>query len=155
MRVSGQGQEQVPCAVCLLAYSSAGKRQGHKCPRSRPPVLPANKHVGSNTDFSLFPFDKWKQYYKTDSLGAPGWLSRLSIQLRLRSPSHGSWVPAPRRALCWQLRVWNLLRFCVSLSLCSSPPLMLYLSVSQKWINVKKLIRTFYWGIAYTQRINE
>ena len=37
-------------------------------------------------------------------LGAPGWLSRLSVRLRLRSSSHGSWVRAPRRALCWQVR---------------------------------------------------
>ena len=32
--------------------------------------------------------------------GAPGWLSWLSIRLRLRSRSHGSWVQAPHGALC-------------------------------------------------------
>ena len=32
--------------------------------------------------------------------GAPEWLSGLSVRLRLRSRSHGSWVRAPRRALC-------------------------------------------------------
>ena len=31
---------------------------------------------------------------------APGWLSRLSIWLRLRSLSHSSWVQTPHRALC-------------------------------------------------------
>ena len=41
--------------------------------------------------------------------GVPGWLSQLSIQLQLRSWSHGSWVQAPRQALCWQLRAWSLL----------------------------------------------
>ena len=37
---------------------------------------------------------------KNQTLGAPGWLSRLSIRLRLRSQSRGMWVRAPRRALC-------------------------------------------------------
>ena len=31
--------------------------------------------------------------------GAPGWLSRLSIRLQLRSPSCSPWVRAPHRAL--------------------------------------------------------
>ena len=35
--------------------------------------------------------------------GAPGWLSRLSVQLRLRLWSRGLWVRAPHLALCWQL----------------------------------------------------
>ena len=51
----------------------------------------------------------------------PGWLSWLSVWLRLRSWSHNSWVRAPRRALCWQLRAWARFRFCVSLFLCPSP----------------------------------
>ena len=46
---------------------------------------------------------------KSWMLGAPGWLSRLSIQLQFRSCSRGSWVRAPRRALCWPLRAWSLL----------------------------------------------
>ena len=37
-------------------------------------------------------------------VGAPGWLSQLSGWLRLRSWSHGSWVWAPRWALCCQSR---------------------------------------------------
>ena len=50
--------------------------------------------------------------------GASGWLSRLSVQLRLRSWSHGSWVCALGWALCWQLRAWSLLRIlCLPLSL--------------------------------------
>ena len=54
--------------------------------------------------------------------GVPGWLSQLSIQLRLRSWSHSSWVQAPRWALYWQLRAWSLLRIrCLPLSLCPSP----------------------------------
>ena len=48
----------------------------------------------------------------------PGWLSWLSIQVRLRSGSHGLWVRAPRWALCWQLRAWSLLQIlCLPLSL--------------------------------------
>ena len=33
----------------------------------------------------------------------PGWLSRLSVCLQLRSSTHGLWVRAPHQALCWQL----------------------------------------------------
>ena len=64
-------------------------------------------------------------------LGAPGWLSRVSVWLRLRSWSHGPWVRAPRRALCWRLRAWSLFQIlCLPLS---APPLfMLCLSLSQK-----------------------
>ena len=36
--------------------------------------------------------------------GAPGWFSWLSVQLWLRSWSHGLWVEALHRALCWQLK---------------------------------------------------
>ena len=64
--------------------------------------------------------------------GAPGWLSRLSVQLRLRSWSCGSQVWAPRGALCWQLRAWSLLLIlCLPLSL-TLPSFMLCLSLSQK-----------------------
>ena len=68
--------------------------------------------------------------------GVPGWLSQLSVQLWLRSWSHGSWVQAPHRALCWQLRAWSLLRIlCLSLSL----PLPHSCSVS-----VLKVNKTFF-----------
>ena len=41
-----------------------------------------------------------KDFLKRPLGGAPGWLSRLSNELRLRSWSHGSGVRAPHRALC-------------------------------------------------------
>ena len=48
----------------------------------------------------------------------PGWLSRLNVWFQLRSWTHGSWVPALRGALCWQLRAWSLLWIlCLPLSL--------------------------------------
>ena len=54
--------------------------------------------------------------------GVPRWLSWLSVQLWLRSWSHGSWVRAVRRALCWQLGAWSLLPIlCFPLFLCPSP----------------------------------
>ena len=55
---------------------------------------------------------------KWGSSGVPGWLSWLSVWLRLRSRSHGLWVQALHRALCWRLRAWSLLRIlCLPLSL--------------------------------------
>ena len=70
-------------------------------------------------------------YIRVRPLGAPGWLSRLSIQLWLRSWSRSLWVRALRWALCWQLRAWSLLQILCS-SLCSSPTHALSLSLSQK-----------------------
>ena len=73
--------------------------------------------------------------------GAPGWLSWLSILLRLRSWSHSLWVWAPCRTLCWQLRGWNQLRIlCLLLSL-SLSKLCLSLYVSQKINKCKKKIK--------------
>ena len=67
--------------------------------------------------------------------GAPGWLSRLSIQLWLRSWSPSLWVRAPHRALCWQLRAWSLLQIlCLLLSL----PLPRSFSLSLSKINIQK-----------------
>ena len=63
-------------------------------------------------------------------LGARGWLSQLSVQLWLRSRSHGSWGWALCRAPCTQLGAWSLLRILCSLSLCPSPGRSL--SLSQK-----------------------
>ena len=55
---------------------------------------------------------------KISLYGAPGWLSRLNVWLRLRSWSHSPWVRAPRRALCWQLRAWSPFQIlCLPLSL--------------------------------------
>ena len=57
-------------------------------------------------------------FFKCLFWGAPGWLSRLSVRLQLRSRSHGLWVRAPRRALDWWLRAWSLLLIlCLPLSL--------------------------------------
>ena len=76
---------------------------------------------------SIYKAEGWevrliKKYY-----GAPGWLSRLSGRLQLRSWSHSPWVPAPHQALCWQLRACTLLWIlCLPLSL----PLPRWCSVS-------------------------
>ena len=65
-------------------------------------------------------------------LGAPGWLSQLSIWLQLRSWSQGSWV-------CWALHTQSQCRTCfgtsVSLSLSLSLPLPHLCSLSK--INIK------------------
>ena len=67
--------------------------------------------------------------FKRQKQGAPGWLSRLSIRLELRSWSCGPWVRAPHQALCWQLRAWSLFQI-LCLPLSDPPPFML--SLSQK-----------------------
>ena len=74
---------------------------------------------------------------KINKRGAPGWLSRLSVRLQFRSWSHGSWVRAPRQALCWQLRPWSLFQM---LCLCPSPTCALPLSVLKinKHLKIKK-----------------
>ena len=64
--------------------------------------------------------------------GAPGWLSRLSLRLQLRSWCHGSWVQAPSQALCWQLGAWSLLQILglrLSLPLACSHSVSLSLSL--------------------------
>ena len=68
-------------------------------------------------------------YIRVRPLGTPGWLSRLSVQLWLRSWSHSLWVGALRWALCWQLRAWGLFHI-LCLPLSSPSPLMLCLSPS-------------------------
>ena len=57
-------------------------------------------------------------------LGAPPWLSRLSIRLQLRSWSHGSWVRALRQPQSLEPASDS-----VSPSLSAPPPLILYLSL--------------------------
>ena len=89
------------------------------------------------------------QTFKSRNIGAPGWLSGLSLLLQLRSRSHGLWVRAPSRALGWWLRDWSLLpilclplslprpcSFSLSLSLPPSLSLSLSLSLSQKWTHI-------------------
>ena len=51
-----------------------------------------------------------RDYLKIKSLGAPGWLNWLSVQLWFSSWSHGLWVQASHWALYWQLRAWSLLQ---------------------------------------------
>ena len=63
--------------------------------------------------------------------GLPGRLRQLSVWLRLRSWSRGSWVRAPHRALCWQPGA--CFGFCISRSLCPSPTRTLSLSLSVSW----------------------
>ena len=71
--------------------------------------------------------------------GAPGWLSRLSVRLQLRSWSHGWWVRALCQALCWQLRVWNLLWIlCLPLPLSLPLPHLCSVCLSLSKINMKK-----------------
>ena len=70
-------------------------------------------------------------FKKSGHSGAPGWLSRLSFRVRLRTWPHGSWVRAPHWALCWQLGAWILLQI-LSPSLSGPSPLKLACSLSLK-----------------------
>ena len=68
--------------------------------------------------FSIINPYLFDSHIKNKVVGAPGWLSRLGVRLWLRSWSHSPWVRALRRALCWQLGAWSLLRIlCLPLSL--------------------------------------
>ena len=84
-----------------------------------------------DTDRS-FIVQRWK--------GAPGWLSRLSVRLQLRSWSHSLWVRAPRRALCWQLRAWSLEPASDSVSPSLSAPPLLAFCLSQS-LSLKNKIK--------------
>ena len=80
--------------------------------------------------------------------GSRGWLSRLSTWPQLRSWSHSLWVRAPCGTLCWQLRAWSLLWIlCLPLFLLllrsHSASLCLYLSLSQKYMSIKKFKKIF------------
>ena len=77
--------------------------------------------------------ENWKKhkYIKNKQhAGVPGWLSGLSVRLRLRLWSHHSRVQAPCLALCWQLRAWSLFRI-LRLPLCLCPFLTRALSLSK------------------------
>ena len=75
-------------------------------------------------------------YFK-NTIGAPGWLSQLSVWLRLRSRSCGLWVRAPHWTLCWRLRAWSLLQIlCLPRSLLL--PHSYSVSLSLWKINIKK-----------------
>ena len=93
---------------------------GYRCTVSKGHVHPNVYSSAINNSQSMetaqMSIDGWMD--KEDVVGAPGWLSRLSVRLRLRSWSRGLWVQAPHRALCWQLRAWILLQIlCLPLSL--------------------------------------
>ena len=68
--------------------------------------------------------------------GSAGWVS--DSWFWLRSWSHSAWVGAPRRALHWQREA--CLGFSLSPSLCLSPTHAVSVSLSQKWINKKKIL---------------
>ena len=74
---------------------------------------------------------KWKQWRCLG--GSVGWL-------QLRSWSPGLWVWAPYQAHCCQCRACS--GSFVLCSLCSSPTHAL--SLSQKWINITKIMGSFY-----------
>ena len=57
------------------------------------------------------------------ALGAPRWLIRLSVQLQLRSWSHGLWVPALCQALHWQCGTCLAFSPSPRVSLSAPPPL--------------------------------
>ena len=135
-----------PTRICHIKDFKPWKKMSetHSTSMSKPPSLPNIKvcHIC----FRLFPktsnlTDTLESYFYPP-VGAPGWLSRLSDWLRLRSRSHSSWVRAPRRALCWQLRAWSLLRI-----LCLPPFLPLPCScslsvpkINKCWKKLKKKI---------------
>ena len=60
-------------------------------------------------------------WFNTVYLGAPGWLSELSVQLQLRSWSCGLWVRARVRLCADSSEPGACFGFCVYLSLCPSP----------------------------------
>ena len=83
-----------------------------------------------------------KVILKSPNIGAPGWLTWLSVRLWFRSWSHGSCVQAPLWALCWKLRAWNLFHIlCFPLSL----PLPHLHSVSLSLKN-KPTLKIFFWS---------
>ena len=71
----------------------------------------------------------WYITLKCLSLGT--WVAQLVKHSTLTQVrSHGSWIQAQRQALHWQLRAWNLFRFCLSLSLFLSLPYSCSVSLS-------------------------
>ena len=113
---------QILFELCKQSLQDNGKRLIHKYCVS-PHIL-----LGSPEKLVTILWVMWEtSFFKTGwPNGAPGWLSRLSVQLRPRSWSSGSWVRAPRQALCWQLRAWSL-PWILSPSLSAPPLLMLCL----------------------------
>ena len=79
---------------------------------------------------AVLPLSQEKEDLKQKPSGAPGWLSRLSVRIQLRSGSHGSWVRAPVRLCADGSEPGACFRVCVSLSL--PLPCSLSVSLSQK-----------------------
>ena len=105
-------------------YESSGSRfpADHQCTESA-------RHTGGTR--SLLILQAGNRCYevgcKYEPLGAPGWLSRLSVRLWLRSwfqPHIGLYADSSEFGACFG--------FCVTLSLCSSPFRSLSLSLCQK-----------------------
>ena len=121
MSVSNNKKKNSSRIIALDLSKMADKWQNHKT------KLKASENFNNISAFLLLRTNSKRKdddvrllFFKVTFLGAPGWLSRLSIWLLLRSWSHGLWVWDPHRALCWQLRAWSLfqtLRLPLSLSL--------------------------------------
>ena len=94
-------------------------------------------HPGAPTFWDILNQQLFHWKYETSRLkdlriirfGAPGWLSRLSVWLRLRSWSRGPWVRVPHQALCWQRGA--CLGFSLSPSPSAPPLLALFRSLSK------------------------
>ena len=116
-----------PVALCLLPSFLHLARSAF--PFTSVVLCPKSTASGENSEASGPQWGAVLRIYRL--LGAPGWLSRLSVRLWLGSRSHGSWVRAPRRALCRQLRAWSLLRNLCPPPLHPSPTHTLSLSLSK------------------------
>ena len=105
-------------------------RQSQMLNRLSHPGAPTNWNLNKNLKRTEHRFQSRWEIWRVADFGVPGWLSWLSVWLRLRSWSHSLWVRAPHQALCWRLRAWSLL-WILPLSLCPSPTHALSLSVSK------------------------
>ena len=88
-------------------------------------------HKPKQCEYLTDGFGNTQTLIKMVSRGA--WVAQLVKRLtRLGSPSHGLWVRASRRALCWRLGPWSLFQIlCLPLSLCPSQAHEMSLSVSK------------------------
>ena len=106
--------------VCIVRIIITYPYIAPQSPQRIFPTISSKNSKTQSTPASMLKYLATSLVKKGDNIGAPGWLSRLSERLRLRSWSHSSWVWAPHRALCWQLRAWSLLLLlllCLPLSL--------------------------------------
>ena len=90
----GKSGQDVPTPPPPPAFMGRVAERGkHTQKRNFYSVLPGRTQGPRHTDGRVF---------KRPPRGAPGWVRRLSVSPRLRSRPRGSWVRAPRRALCRQ-----------------------------------------------------